>query len=228
MMAQMINFLWLPLTVVLYLGIKSVYLRHRAWWASPLIAVPLLVIGLVLILHEPYQRYFQATHWLSWLLGPATVAFAIPIFEHRKLMRKHWFALAAGVAVGMPTAVVSSVLLARWMSLSDLLQKSLAPRSISTPFALATTHSIGGSPQLTAVFVVMTGVCGMVLGELMLTWLPLRSKLARGALYGASAHAAGTAKALEIGAEEGVIASLTMMLGGVATVFAAPLIAWFV
>jgi putative effector of murein hydrolase len=108
-----------------------------------------------------------------------------------------------------------------------LLQKSLAPRSISTPFALAATHSLGGSPQLTAVFVVLTGVCGMLLGEAMLLWLPLRSKLARGALLGAAAHAAGTAKAREIGAEEGVVASLTMMLGGVGMVFAAPLIAGY-
>jgi predicted murein hydrolase (TIGR00659 family) len=224
---QIIAILWFAITIVLYWAVKKVYQRHPAWWSSPLIIVPVLMIGLVLVLHEPYAQYFKATHWLTWLLGPATVAFAIPIFEHRQLMRKHWFSLASGVLVGMPVAVISSVTLARLLHLSDLLQRSLAPRSISTPFALATTSSIGGSPQLTAVFVVLTGVCGMLLGEAMLAWLPLRSKLARGALYGASAHAAGTAKALEIGAEEGVVASLTMMLGGIATVFAAPLIALY-
>ncbi|WP_280954768.1 LrgB family protein [Paludibacterium denitrificans] len=103
-----------------------------------------------------------------------------------------------------------------------------APRSISTPFALAAAPSIGASPDLTAVFVVVTGVCGMLIGELMLAWLPVRSRLAKGALLGAAAHGAGTAKANELGAEEGVVASLTMMLGGLATVFAAPLIAWIV
>lgn len=228
MINEMIAILWFAVTVLLYWAVKKFYQRQHTWWSSPLLAVPVLMIALVLVLHEPYQQYFKATHWLSWLLGPATVAFAIPIFEHRQLIRKHWFSLAGGVLVGMPVAVISSVMLARVLNLSDLLQRSLAPRSISTPFALATTSSIGGSPQLTAVFVVLTGVCGMLLGEVMLAWLPLRSKLARGALFGASAHAAGTAKALEIGAEEGVVASLTMMLGGVATVFAAPLIALYV
>lgn len=228
MINQMLAIVWFALTVGLYWAVKKLYQRFHAWWCSPLLAVPLLMIALVLLLHEPYQQYFKATHWLSWLLGPATVAFAIPIFEHRLLIRKHWFSLAGGVLIGMPVAVVSSVTLARLLHLSDVLQRSLAPRSISTPFALITTSDIGGSPQLTAVFVVITGVCGMLLGEVMLAWLPLRSKLARGALFGASAHAAGTAKALEIGAEEGVVASLTMMLGGVLTVFAAPLIALYV
>jgi predicted murein hydrolase (TIGR00659 family) len=224
----MMNFMWLPLTIAMYWLVKMIYLRHKVWWLAPLLLVPLLMIGLVLGFRVPYLHYFQDTHWLGWLLGPATVAFAVPIYEHRQLMRAHWLSLTGGVLVGMPTAVISSVTLARMMNLSDLLQKSLAPRSISTPFALAATGSIGGSPQLTAVFVVLTGVCGMVLGEMMLALLPLRSKMARGALFGASAHAAGTAKALEIGAEEGVVASLTMMLGGVATVFAAPLIALYV
>ena len=167
--------------------------------------------------------YFEDTRWLTWMLGPATVAFAVPIYEHRAMIRRHWLSLSCGVLVGMPVAVFSSIWLARLLGLSDLL-RSLAPRSISTPFALATASGIGASPDLTAVFVVMTGVCGMLLGEVMLALLPLRSSLARGALFGAAAHAAGTAKASELGAEEGVVASLTMMLGGLATVFAAPLI----
>ncbi|TDR82707.1 putative murein hydrolase (TIGR00659 family) [Paludibacterium purpuratum] len=226
-MAQIVAWCWMLVTLALYWGVKWGYRQHRAWWSSPLIAVPALLILLVQLLHEPFAEYFQVTHWLGWMLGPATVAFAVPIYEHRQLIRKHWLSLSAGVLVGMPVAVISSVMLARWLNLSDLLQRSLAPRSISTPFALVTTGSIGGSPQLTAVFVVITGVCGMLFGEMMLALLPLRSKLARGALFGAAAHAAGTAKALEIGAEEGVVASLTMMLGGVATVFAAPLIAMY-
>jgi predicted murein hydrolase (TIGR00659 family) len=223
----MSSFLWLPLTIALYWTVKTLYRRFRVWWLAPLLAVPLLLVALVLVLRVPYAHYFQDARWLGWLLGPATVAFAIPIYEFRQVLLKHWLALVCGVLVGMPTAVMTSVLLARGLGLSDLLQKSLAPRSISTPFALAATHSLGGSPQLTAVFVVLTGVCGMLLGEAMLLWLPLRSKLARGALLGAAAHAAGTAKAREIGAEEGVVASLTMMLGGVGMVFAAPLIAGY-
>ncbi|AVG16146.1 murein hydrolase effector protein LrgB [Chromobacterium vaccinii] len=212
------------LTVVLYWVVKKYYLKTRSWWSTPILAVPLLIIGLVVLARVPYQTYFADTRWLTWLLGPATVAFAVPIYEYRALIRKHWLSLGCGVLAAIPVAVASSVMLARWLDLPDLMQKSLAPRSISTPFALAAAQTLGGSADLTALFVVVTGVCGMMLGQLMLALLPIRSKLARGALFGAAAHAAGTAKASEIGAEEGVVASLTMMLAGVATVFAAPLI----
>lgn len=214
----------LLITVVLYGLVKTFYLKKRNWWSAPILAVPLLVIALVVLAKVPYRVYFEDTRWLTWMLGPATVAFAVPIYEHRAMIRRHWLSLSCGVLVGMPVAVFSSIWLARLLGLSELLQRSLAPRSISTPFALATASGIGASPDLTAVFVVMTGVCGMLLGEVMLAWMPLRSSLARGALFGAAAHAAGTAKASELGAEEGVVASLTMMLGGLATVFAAPLI----
>jgi len=227
-MENLIALCCLLLTVVLYWQAKKLYRKTGKWWFAPLLAVPLLSIAGVLLARIPYQTYFQDTHWLSWLLGPATVAFAIPIYEQRKMIRKHALSLSCGVLVGMPVAVLSSVWLARAFGLSELLQKSLAPRSISTPFAMAAESAIGGSVDLTAVFVVITGVSGMLLGEVMLLYLPVRSRLAKGALLGAAAHGAGTAKANELGAEEGVVASLTMMLGGIATVFAAPVIAWFV
>ncbi|OHX20306.1 LrgB family protein [Chromobacterium sphagni] len=216
------------LTVVLYGLVKKYYLRTRSWWSTPILAVPLLVIGLVVLARVPYHTYFADTRWLTWLLGPATVAFAIPIYEQRALIRKHWLSLGCGVLAAVPVAVFSSVWLARWLDLSELTQKSLAPRSISTPFALAASHTLGGSSDLTALFVVVTGVFGMMVGQLLLAVLPVRSTLARGALFGAAAHAAGTAKAAELGAEEGVVASLTMMLAGVATVFAAPLIGYWI
>ncbi|OHX14098.1 murein hydrolase effector protein LrgB [Chromobacterium sphagni] len=216
------------LTVVLYGLVKKYYLRTRSWWSTPILAVPLLVIGLVVLARVPYHTYFADTRWLTWLLGPATVAFAIPIYEQRTLIRKHWLSLGCGVLAAVPVAVFSSVWLARWLDLSELTQKSLAPRSISTPFALAASHTLGGSSDLTALFVVVTGVFGMMVGQLLLAVLPVRSTLARGALFGAAAHAAGTAKAAELGAEEGVVASLTMMLAGVATVFAAPLIGYWI
>jgi putative effector of murein hydrolase len=99
------------------------------------------------------------------------------------------------------------------------------PRSMSTPFAMTVSGDIGGTPDLTAIFVVITGVFGAALGELMLNWLPLRSTLARGALFGMGAHGAGVAKAHQIGREEGSIAGLVMVLVGLVNVLAAPFIA---
>jgi len=223
-METLIAIICFVVTVALYFVVKRLYKRFHVWWLSPLFAVPVVLVAGVLVTHVSYSTYFSETRWLSWLLGPATVAFAVPIYEQRALIRKHWFPLLAGVAVGMPVAMLSSVWLARLLGLSDMLQKSLAPRSISTPFAMAAAPSFGAEANLTAVFVVITGVCGMLIGELMISLLPLRSRLAKGALFGAAAHGAGTAKANEIGAEEGVVASLTMMFGGLATVLAAPMV----
>jgi predicted murein hydrolase (TIGR00659 family) len=220
--------LCLLLTLFMYWLSKRLYARFATPWLAPLVAAPAMLVAIVLVARIPYPVYFADTRWLLWLLGPATVAFALPIYEYRDLMRRHWFALSIGVVVGIITAVGSSLLLARLLHLSPELQRSLLTRSVSTPFALAVSARMGASGDLTALFVIATGVVGMLWGELVLAWLPLRSSLARGALLGAAAHGVGTAKAREVGAEEGVVASLTMMIGGVTMVLLAPLLAaWF-
>jgi predicted murein hydrolase (TIGR00659 family) len=210
------------LTVALYFASKSLYARFRSPWLTPLVAVPAVLAALVLLLHIPYPVYFQDTRWLMWLLGPATVAFAVPIYEYRDLMKRHWISLTVGVTVGIIVAVGGSLALAKLLHLSPELQRSLMTRSISTPFALAVSDKIHAPRDLTALFVIATGVCGMLFGELVLGLVPLRTRLARGALFGAAAHGVGTAKARELGREEGVVASLTMMIAGVVMVLLAP------
>ncbi|WP_395060788.1 LrgB family protein [Paraburkholderia silvatlantica] len=210
------------LTVALYFASKALYARFRSPWLTPLVAVPVVLGVFVLVLHIPYPVYFQDTRWLMWLLGPATVAFAVPIYEYRDLLRRHWISLTVGVSVGIVVAVGGSLALAKLLHLSPDLQRSLMTRSISTPFALAVSDKIHAPRDLTALFVIATGVCGMLFGELVLGLVPLRTRLARGALFGAAAHGVGTAKARELGSEEGVVASLTMMIAGVVMVLLAP------
>ncbi|MDQ7980801.1 LrgB family protein [Paraburkholderia sp. SARCC-3016] len=214
----------LVLTVALYFMSKMLYARVKTMWFTPLVAVPIVLVAIVALAHIPYRVYFQDTRWLMWLLGPATVAFAVPIYEYRDLMKRHWISLAVGVVVGIVVAVGGSLALAKLLHLSPELQRSLMTRSISTPFALAVSDKIHAPKDLTALFVIATGVCGMIFGELVLALLPLRSRLARGALFGAAAHGVGTAKARELGSEEGVVASLTMMIAGVVMVLLAPLL----
>jgi putative effector of murein hydrolase len=127
--------------------------------------------------------------------------------------------------VGSVTAIGSAWTLASLLGLDGSLRLSLLPRSVSTPFAMIVSGDIGGTPDLTAVFVVITGVIGAALGDLLLSWLPLRSVLARGALYGMGAHGAGVAQAHRIGREEGSIAGLTMVLVGLLNVLMAPALA---
>jgi predicted murein hydrolase (TIGR00659 family) len=211
------------LTVALYFASKALYARFRSPWLTPLLAVPAVLAAIVVVARIPYAVYFQDTRWLMWLLGPATVAFAVPIYEYRELLKRHWISLTVGVTVGIVVAVGGSLALSKLLHLSPELQRSLMTRSVSTPFALAVSDKIHAPKDLTALFVIATGVCGMLFGELVLALVPLRTRLARGALFGAAAHGVGTAKARELGSEEGVVASLTMMIAGVVMVLLAPL-----
>ncbi|WP_454917577.1 LrgB family protein [Xanthobacter sediminis] len=217
---------WSAVTIGGYLVARVIARRWRLWWTSPLLLTPALV-GLVAVsLHVGYAEYIRGTHWLVLMLGPATVAFAIPIYEQRAVIRRHWPVLLLGVLVGSSIAMVAAFFMASWLGLSSTVQLSLMPRSTSTPFAMAVSGDIGGLPDLTAVFVILTGVCGAALGEVMLKVMPLRSSMARGALFGMGAHAAGVAKAHQIGGEEGSIAGLVMVLAGLFNVMMAPVVAY--
>jgi predicted murein hydrolase (TIGR00659 family) len=224
--SRLIAAVCLVLTVALYFASKALYARFRSPWLTPLVAVPAVLAAVVVLAHIPYPLYFQDTRWLMWLLGPATVAFAVPIYEYRELLKRHWISLTVGVTVGIVVAVGGSLMLAKLLHLSPELQRSLMTRSVSTPFALAVSDKIHAPRDLTALFVIATGVCGMLFGELVLGLVPLRTRLARGALFGAAAHGVGTAKARELGSEEGVVASLTMMIAGVVMVLLAPMLGW--
>ena len=154
------------LTVALYFASKRLYAYRKTLLFSPLVFVPGVLVLLVLLTGIPYSVYFRDTRWLMWLLGPATIAFAVPIYDYRDLIRRHWLSLSVGVAVGIGAGVCGSLLLAKLLHLSPELQRSLMTRSVSTPFALAVSDKIHAPKDLTALFVIATGICGMLLGEL--------------------------------------------------------------
>ncbi|WP_329741013.1 LrgB family protein [Dyella sp. A6] len=226
MRSELASLAWFAVTLAGYYLLKPLYRRLPRWWTSPLFSVPVLLIALGLVFGMNYPVYMRDAHWLIFMLGPATVAFALPIWRHRALIRRHWMALLAGVAGGSAVAMSTAWGLATLFGLSGSLRLSLVPRSITTPLAMLVSADIGGVPDLTALFVVITGVAGIALGELLLRFLPLRSALARGMLFGIGAHGAGTAKAYDVGDEEGTVASLAMVLAGLLNVLAAPAIAW--
>ncbi|EMU5281565.1 LrgB family protein [Yersinia enterocolitica] len=210
-------------TLALYFANKKLYRRRRSLLLMPLVLTPMVLVLLLVVTHISYQDYIGETHWLLWLLGPATIAFAVPVYVNLSIIRRHWLSLTAGVITAITVAVVSSVWLAKLLTLSEEVQRSLAVRSITTPFALEAAKQLGGQPDLVALFVVITGVFGMAVGDLLFLRLSVRSGLAKGAGLGASSHGAGTAKAYEMGQQEGVVSSLVMMLAGIITVIGAPL-----
>ena len=219
-----ISVLCLLMTLALYFANKKIYRRLHTIWMMPLVLTPLILVLFLVVTHVSYQDYMGESHWLLWLLGPATIAFAVPVYENMTVIRRHWMSLSAGVITATVVAVSSSVWLARLLTLPEEVQRSLAVRSITTPFALEAAKQLGGQPDLVALFVVITGVFGMAVGDILFLRVAVRSGMAKGAGLGASSHGAGTAKAYEIGQTEGVVSSLVMMLAGVVTVVLAPLI----
>lgn len=219
--------LWSLVTLAVFGGARRVHATWPRPWLAPLVITPVVVGVAIVLAGVSYDEYFHGTQWLVWMLGPATVAFAVPVYEQRALIRSHWLLLLAAMVVGSIVAVFSSWALATLAGLDDPLRLSLLPRSISTPFAMEVSAAIGGVPSLTAVFVIVTGLLGALIGDALLACARVRSPLVRGAVFGVGAHAIGTARALQIGQREGAIAGLAMVLTGLLNVIVAPLVvAW--
>ncbi|HDG9776105.1 TPA: LrgB family protein [Raoultella planticola] len=219
-----LSVLCLVVTLALYFANKRLYRRFHRLPLMPLVFTPILLVLILVFGHISYQNYMGEAHWLLWLLGPATIAFAVPVYDNLAVIKRHWMSLTAGVTTAVVVAVTSSVWLARLFTLPDEIQRSLAVRSVTTPFALAAAKPIGGQPELVALFVVITGVFGMAVGDALFMRLAIREGMAKGAGFGAASHGAGTARSYELGPQEGVVASLVMMLSGVVMVLTAPLV----
>lgn len=132
-------------TLALYFANKKLYRRRRTLLLMPLVLTPMILVLLLVVTHISYQDYIGETHWLLWLLGPATIAFAVPVYENLHIIRRHWLSLTAGVTTAVLVAVYSSVWLARLLTLPEEVQRSLAVRSITTPFALEAAKQMGAN-----------------------------------------------------------------------------------
>jgi len=218
--------LCLAVTLLIYFANKRLYRRFRTLPLMPLVCTPIVLVLMLVFGHISYQNYMGEAQWLLWLLGTATIAFAVPVYDNLPMIKRHWMSLTAGTITATVVAVTSSVWLARLFTLPDEIQRSLAVRSVTTPFALAAAGPLGGQPDLVALFVVVTGVFGMAVGDMLFLRLSIREGMAKGAGFGAASHGAGTARSYELGQQEGVVASLVMMLSGVVMVLVAPLVSW--
>lgn len=216
-------------TIIFYLLGKKFYKKFPFILFAPGIFVPIILVSGLVLFNISYETYMYDNQWLMWLLGPATVAFAIPIYTYRAMIKKHAFAISLGIVVGMLAGIVSSFYLAKLFQFDTATSYSLMARSISTPFAMELTSNIGGSIELVILFTMITGTAGVVFGDVIMAALKLNSHFAQGASFGNSAHGFGTSHAFSRHTEEGVAACLTMVLAGVFMVLAGPfLIRWTV
>lgn len=218
---------WSAITVFFYLIARQIYLRHPRWWLAPTLLTWVGCAGIMALMKVTYPEYLRGTQWIASFLGPATVAFALIIHEQRALIRLYWPTMLVGITVGSLLALGSAWALAYMLQLPEDWQASLMPRSVTTPFAMAMSDQIGGIPELTASLVAITGLLGTAMGEVLLKRLPLRTAMARGAMLGMGVQGSGTARAYELGREEGAVAALVMILAGLVNVLGATAVSSF-
>jgi len=172
-----------------------------------------------------YPTYFEGAQFVHFLLGPATVALAVPLYFNVARLRRLWLPLAAGLVAGAITAIVSAVAIAWALGASDQTLLALAPKSVTAPVAMGITEKLGGPPSLTAILVVSTGILGAVLGPWALDLLRVRDAATRGFAIGTASHGIGTARAFQESETAGAFAGLAMGLNTVATSLLLPLLA---
>jgi len=203
--------LFTVLTFVIYRVAKMVYAKTALPVFHPLLLAPILLIFLIKTLNVPADQYLDATKWLTHLLGPATVAFAVPIYKHLPTIKKHMGTIMISVSTGTLAAIFSTFALSKMIHLNSDFLTSILPRSITTPIAIEVSKEIGGLPTLTTVFVIITGVMGGVMGPSVIKWLSIKTPIAKGLALGMAAHGAGTNKAMEYGEQEATFSSLAMI-----------------
>ena len=221
-MTEFWGIFYLVWTVVCYFIAKQFFVRTQKIYLSPIIVVPILSIVLIFMLRHQFQDYYRYTQYLVAMLGPITVAFAIPVFRYRSMIQQHFKVLMLSSGLAMLVGIFSSWFLASLMNFDDIVKNSLLARSISIPFAFVLTEKVGGSISLIPLFTVITGLVGMLLGDALLLWIRFKNKIASGAAFGNAAHAMGIARARQRHELEGVFASLSMIISGIIMVLFAP------
>jgi predicted murein hydrolase (TIGR00659 family) len=214
----------LCLTIAVYWICQKIYTRWRWTILNPMLTSLVVLVFVVSLARIPYSAYMGGAHVLTFMLSPATVAFAIPLYKHFHLLKKHALEIVTGLCLGSVVAIVTSVLFARTLDLGHMVTDSLAPRSVTTPIAMQISQQHGGSPVLTSVFVIVTALVGLVVGPLSIRWFRIQSAVAKGMLMGMGAHGIGTSRAFEFGQLEGTFSSLSMIVAAGFTVLFTPLL----
>ncbi len=194
---------------------------------NPLLISIFLVIAVLLIFDVDYERYNEGAKYLSYLLTPATVCLAIPLYEQLEQLKKNAKAIAAGILSGVLSSLVSVLALAAAFGLSHEEYVTLLPKSITTAIGMSVSEELGGIVTITVAVIIVTGVLGNIIAELVCKIFRIHEPVAKGIAIGSASHAIGTAKAMEMGEVEGAMSSLSIAVSGLLTVIGASVFAMF-
>lgn len=217
--------LGLALTLVVYQGAFLVYQRAGFNPLANPVAIAVMVLATLLwVTGTPYATYFEGAQFVHFLLGPATVALAVPLFEQLPRLRRLWLPLLGALVAGSVAAAVSAVLVGWALGASRATLASLAPKSVTSPVAMGIAEKIGGIPSLTAVLVAATGIIGAASARSLFNAMRISDPTVRGFALGTAAHGIGTARAFQVSDEMGAFAGLAMGLSALFSAVALPLL----
>jgi predicted murein hydrolase (TIGR00659 family) len=190
---------------------------------------PLLIAIIILIFflekfNITYANYNNGGQIISFFLFPATVALALPMYKKFALFKKNAFSILIGIFSGAISGFICVVFFSKLFGLTNVLTESLIPKSITTPIGIALSKQLGGFSSITVVAIIMTGIIGSIVGPVLHKVFRIKDKVALGIAMGASAHALGTARSMEIGEIEGAMSGLTMAISGIFAVLLYPLL----
>ncbi|WP_296246730.1 LrgB family protein [Pseudomonas sp. UBA4194] len=211
------------ITLGAYQLVLAGYEKTRWIFLQPVLLSMLLLVSVLLLCGISYDEYRRSTEILGILLGPATVALAVPLFLNLRRIRQLLWPILTTLVVGGSFATGLCLLLGGWLGAEHMILMTMAPKSVTSPIAMLVAEQIGGVAALAAVFVLITGVIGGIFGPGLLSLLGVHSPAARGMALGLTAHAVGTSVALQESDETGAFAALAMSLMGVATAVFLPL-----
>ena len=185
---------------------------------NPLIIAIVLVIGVLLLFHIPYEAYNEGGSIINMFLAPATSCLAVSIYTRVELLKKNWLPILVGCTVGSLTSMGSVFLLCRLFGLDEAMTNSLLPKSVTTPIAVGISESHGGLVPVTVVAVIITGIMGSILAPWLIRIFRVKDSMTAGLSMGACSHAVGTSKAIELGETEGAMSGLAIGICGILTV----------
>ncbi|MYL29668.1 LrgB family protein [Halobacillus halophilus] len=214
--------LMMVMTVAIYLATLFVYRRHRRLYTTPVIVSTALIVIILLVFHLSYETYMTGGKWIDRLLGPAVVALAYPLYQFWDILKKMFVPIMTGTVIGAVVGIVSGLLLSKWAGFSDLIIHSIVPKSVTTPVAMSISESTGGVMPLTAVFVMIAGIGGLLIHPFVLKVSGLTHRIGRGVGMGSASHAIGTSASMERDTMEGSISTVAMVLSAVIVSIIAP------
>lgn len=194
---------------------------------NPLLVSIIVSIVVLVVADVDYDVYNEGAKYLSWFLTPATVCLAIPLYEQWELLKHNYKAVLGGIFAGVITSLTTVLVLCKVMGLSHKDYVTLLPKSITTAIGMGVSEELGGYVTITVAVIVVTGVIGNIIGEIVFKIFRIKEPISKGLALGSSAHAIGTAKAMEIGEVEGAMSSLSIAVTGILTVILASVYAHF-